>query len=368
MTDRQAQHDMLVKPTHDERARQDLCQAMRAHLLDGVQAGTQTVFNHRVHPAFKKEHGREVKDRHEIRHAMSPDPYYRVYCASLRSSQELMWDSIIDTVEHEMPRLQTEFKKLHNQAKGSLTLDPDLEIPRYHTAADIHLQPNGYHTDVTEDDLSAGAIFDRALYIYGDGKFGPYSDAMGHMVSGAIKTLYPEFSPKRILDMGCTSGNSTLVYVDAFPDAEVHAIDVGAPCLRYAHARAEGLGKPVPFAQANAEPTHYDDNSFDLIVSHILFHETGRTALTNIMRECHRLLTPGGFMVHLDIPQDQHCDDMYDSFLWDWEAYNNNETFCVVLRSLDYEGEAVTAGFEKDNVSIESVPVGWPLLVGKKAA
>ena len=70
----------------------------------------------------------------------------------------------------------------------------------------------------------------------------------------------------------------------------------------------------------------------------------------------------------LDIPQDKHCDDMYDSFLWDWEAYNNNETFCVVMRSLDYEEEAVTAGFDKENVSIESVSVGWPLLFGHKAA
>jgi SAM-dependent methyltransferase len=368
MTERQAQHDILVKPSHDERARQELCQAMRSHLLGDVQAGTETIFESRVHPAFKKENGRAMKDRHEIRRAMTPDPFYRVFSASLRSTQELMWDSVIDTVEREMPRLQTEYKKLHNQAKGTLTLDPDLDIPRYHAAADIHLQPGGYHTDLAEDDLSAGAIFDRALYIYGDGKFGPYSDAMGHMVSGQVKALYPDFAPKRILDMGCTSGNSTLVYVDAFPEAEVHAIDIGAPCLRYAHARAETLNKTVHFAQANAAETQYEDESFDLIVSHILFHETGRSALTNIMRECHRLLKPGGMMVHLDIPQDRHCEKMYESFLWDWEAYNNNETFAVVLRSLDYEEEAVTAGFVRDDVSIEDVAVGWPLLVGKKAA
>lgn len=368
MSEHQAQHDLLIQPSHDERARQELCQAMRAHLLSDVQEGTKTVFDHRVHPAFQKEHDRPVKDRHEIRRSMAKDPYYRLFCASLRSTQELMWDSIIDTVERDTPRLQTEFKKRHNHAQGTLTLDPDLEIPRYHRAADIHLQPGGYHTDFTKDDLSAGAIFDRALYVYGNGKFGPYSDAMGHMVSAQIKALYPHFMPKRILDMGCTSGNSTLVYADAFPEAELHAIDIGAPCVRYAHARAEALGKTVHFAQADAAHTKYEDGSFDLIVSHLLFHETGRTAFTNILKECHRLLAPGGLMVHLDIPQNRHCDDMYESFLWDWEAYNNNETFAVVLRDLDYEGEAVAAGFDADHVKVEHVPFGWPLLIGEKAA
>ncbi|MCL6753034.1 methyltransferase domain-containing protein [Nostoc sp. CCCryo 231-06] len=59
-------------------------------------------------------------------------------------------------------------------------------------------------------------------------------------------------------------GNSTLPYVDGFPDAEVHAIDVGAPMLRYAHARAESLGKRVHFSQQNAEQTNFPDESFDL--------------------------------------------------------------------------------------------------------
>lgn len=366
-TGRQTPHELLVKPTHDEQARQDLCQAMRAHLLDDVQKGTRAVFESRVQPAFEKENGRPVKDRHEIRRAMDKDPFYRLYCASLRSTQELLWDSVIDTVEHELPRLQSAFKKKQARAKGSLTLNPDLRIPRYHAAVDIHLQPGGYHTEFTdEDDVSAGAIFDRALYVYGNGQYGAYNDIMGNEAVEAIKNLRPDFQPQRILDLGCTAGNSTLPYADAFPDAELNGIDIGAPCLRYAHARAEALGKTVHFAQMNAESTTYDDQSFDLIVSHLLFHETGRTAFTNILKECHRLLTPGGLMVHLDIPQDRHCDDLYQSFLWDWEAYNNNETFEVVLRNLDYEAEAVTAGFERKDVSLGQVSFGWPLLIAEK--
>ena len=63
---------------------------------------------------------------------------------------------------------------------------------------------------------------------------------------------------RRILDMGAAIGNSTLVYCDAFPDAEIHAIDIGAPLLRYGYARATALGRSVHFSQQNAERTDFE--------------------------------------------------------------------------------------------------------------
>ena len=89
----------------------------------------------------------------------------------------------------------------------------------------------------------------------------------------------------------------------AFPDAHIHAIDIAAPFVRYGHARAESLGVGIHFSQQNAEQTDFEDESFDLIVSHILLHETSAKALRNILRECHRLLRPDGLMVHAEIPQ-----------------------------------------------------------------
>lgn len=42
------------------------------------------------------------------------------------------------------------------------------------------------------------------------------------------------------------------------------------------------------------------DRSFYLIVSHILLHEIPGAARRRLFSECHRLLRPGGIMVHLD--------------------------------------------------------------------
>lgn len=150
-------------------------------------------------------------------------------------------------------------------------------------------------------------------------------------------------APRRILDIGCGVGHATLPWVEAFPDAEVHGIDVGAALLRYGHARAESLGRAVHFHQMNAERTGFPDGHFDLIVSHIVLHETSTRALPAIFAECHRLLAPGGAMLHVDQPK--FDDDPWATFLQENETHYNNEPFWRAFRRVDQRALAVTAGF-----------------------
>ena len=51
------------------------------------------------------------------------------------------------------------------------------------------------------------------------------------------------------------------------------------------------------FSQQNAESTDFESGSFDLVISHIMLHETSKSALVRIMKECRRLLRPGGVIV-----------------------------------------------------------------------
>lgn len=97
---------------------------------------------------------------------------------------------------------------------------------------------------------------------------GPLNDDMGRTVVKYLRENRPEFQPRRILDMGCAAGQITLAYCDGFPEAEVRALDVGAPMLRYAHVRAESMGKSVHFSQQPVERTNYPGGHFGLIVSH----------------------------------------------------------------------------------------------------
>jgi ubiquinone/menaquinone biosynthesis C-methylase UbiE len=145
--------------------------------------------------------------------------------------------------------------------------------------------------------------------------------------------------------MGCTVGHSTLPYCEAYPDAEVYGIDVGAPVLRYAHARAEALGQTVHFSQQNAEATDFEDGFFDLIVSHILVHETSHTAMRRIMRESHRLLADGGVAIHAETPPYRDLP-AYDAFMLDWDTRNNNEPYWGASHEISAAGIAAETGFD----------------------
>jgi len=345
------QHDMLPRPDHDEQARQDFVSSLRGHLSGRVMPGAYRVYQSRVEPAFKAQHGRIPADQEEVRQVMTKDSYYQFWSAMQRRSQEMLWEAVIDPTERQLPQLIGRAGKLSNRKlakgrRGSLRLDPALQVPRYHTAADIHLQPGGYHTDFTADDVAAGVVYDQGINLYMGGALGPENNLTGDTLLAYIQEKHPDFKPRRILDIGCAIGNATLVWARAFPQAEVHGIDVGAPVLRYAHARAQAFGVPVHFSQQNAEHTDFEAGSFDLVISHIVLHETSKSALVRILRECHRLLRPGGLMLHLEIPRGK---TVIEKFMHNWESYNNNETFCRYMTDIDLKAEALKGGFTDAN-------------------
>lgn len=360
--DDQYQHPLLVQRDHDDESRQQFARSLRAHLLQDVQPGVY----HLV--ARRAEAGDPITDRHQVRELIASHPYYRAFSASLRTAQERIWDSVIDSVEKDHTRLKSAYLETgaSTETAGTLRLNPELTIPDYHATVDIHLQPGGYHTEREEDDVVAGAIYDRAVFLYANGRFGNQTQLMGETLIAELRTALPDFCPERILEIGCTVGNSIIPYARAFPEAEIHAIDVAAPCLRYAHARAEAMGAAVHFSQQNAEKTDFASNSFDLIVSHIFFHETSRTALDNALAECRRLLKPGGYMAHLDLPRQHHFKDPVESFLYDWEAHNNNETFHKIFKTMSLTERAQSAGFPAASLETIMTPLNWPLLVGQR--
>jgi ubiquinone/menaquinone biosynthesis C-methylase UbiE len=348
-------HAMQPSTTHDEQARQDFVEAFRGHLSGKLMPGAYRVFKARVEPAFVAKHGRTPANQEEVRQVMTKDSYYQFWSAMQRRSQELLWESVIDPTERQLPELIGKARALGRKAlargrKGSLRLDPALVIPRYHDAADIHLQPGGYHTDFTADDVAAGVVYDKGINLYMGGALGPENNLMGDTLVAYVHEKHPDFRPRRILDMGCAIGNSSLVWGRAFPAAEVHAIDVGAPVLRYGHARAQALGVPIHFSQQNAEATDFEAGSFDLVISHIMLHETSKSALTRIMQECRRLLRPGGLMLHLEIPRGK---TVMEKFMHNWESYNNNETFCRYMTDIDLKAEAVKGGFDPARTRVD---------------
>ncbi|MBM4197664.1 MAG: class I SAM-dependent methyltransferase [Gammaproteobacteria bacterium] len=347
-------HPFLPELQHDDVARLDFVKSLRRFLSTRVLPGNAKVYEQRVIPRFRATHGREPATRDEIRAEMVREPYYQLWSALQRRSQEMLWEAAIEPIQRELPELIKKANAAVNRPdrRGSLRLNPDLPLPAYNTEMDIHIQPGGYHHEWANDDIAAGAIYEIGVGMYMPDAWGAEGDYLGQLAVANFRRAWPDRKPRRILDMGCTIGSSTTAWARAFPEAEVHGIDVGAPVLRYAHVRSEALGVPIHFSQQNAEATEFEPGSFDLVVSQILIHETSLRAMPRIFAESRRLLAPGGLMIHMDIPRGANP---FKQFMHDWESYNNNEGFARFMTGLDLEAVAVEGGWQKDELSVERV-------------
>lgn len=345
---RQFDHGALPARTPQEESRDLFVKSLKFHIATKIAPGVKLAYDSRVLPAYRKKTGQDPENYHKIRQLMAEDPYFQLWSAAQRASQELQWRSAQVPLERQFESLSLKDGE-SKETLGSLRLNPDLEIPSYAAAVDVHCMPGGYFYEGQEGDYSTGALYDRGVWIYTMGILGPLNDGMGQAAVSFIKKNFPDLRPKRILDMGCTVGHSTLPHCDAFPDAEIHAIDLSAPALRYAHLRAESLGKKVHFSQQNAEKTDFPDGHFDLIISHILIHETSNKAVRNIMKECYRLLAPGGVVIHMETPPYRMMSD-FEAFTLDWETLNNNEPYWGGSHHIDIPKVSEDAGFSRDSV------------------
>ena len=353
------QHTMMPRATHDELGRQNFVASLRIH-VGTITATDKFVYERKVKPAFVRLHNRPPKDHHEVRRSMTREPTYQMWSALKRTSKEMAWDVVGESIERQLPTL-IEKSKPRKTPAGSLNLDPALAVPRYLSAIDIHEMPGGYHTEIASDDVYAGALYDRGGYyevmsLIGDPSHQIKERPPTLILEGSsrnsidyVAQAFPDFEPMRILDMGCAIGSSTLPYARAFPRAEVYAIDISAPQLRYGHARAEALGAKVHLSQQNAERTNFPDGMFDIVATHAVVHETSGKAVRRILRECHRLLKKGGVSVHSErkffVGLDPH-----EAFLNDWDTYNDNEPFKSTLRAMDPRALLIEAGFDAGDV------------------
>ena len=351
-----ALHGVSPQSSHDEAARFDFLANLNKYLSGTLGPGNRLAYDTRVLSGFIADHGREPKDRFEIRHAMNRDPHHRFWSALKRNSMEMRQQNGRAMVLRQLDELNARARQ-YNEGRDTLELDPFVTVPRYQSAIDIHCMPGSYHGEEQPGDVSAGANYDCGIFATTAGGLGALSDGGGQALVKRARALRPGWQPQRILDIGCTVGHNIVPLALAFPDCEVIAIDTAAPSLRYAHARAQSLGATnVRFVQANAEDlSRWGDASFDWVQTTMFLHETSGTALPRIIREGYRVLKPGGLMLHLEQPQYSDEMPLYEQFIRDWDAFNNNEPFWSAMHALDLKAIMRDAGFAPDDLFVTGV-------------
>lgn len=341
----------LIDRDHDERARERFVLALNGWVQAGLAAGSREVCARVALPELGIAAASPLadRDRQALRRRMEREPLHQYWLAMMQIWQDLLWRYLGQSVDRQLPAL-VEACRPRPGDLGTLELDPALELPRYQSAVDNHSLPGGYHAEVVDDDVRQGAIYAQSSNAYLLNRTGARHDYRGQTVIAHLLGRWPHLAteqgaPRRILDLGCLVGASTLAYAEQFPAAEIHAVDTSAPALRFAHGLAERRGLAVHYHQQNAEHLAFPDDSFDMVVSHALLHETSRPAVKAILRECLRVLRPGGVTAHAEVPARNEVMSPWEQLRSGYEGWYNQEPFWNALTELDVAGIARDVGF-----------------------
>ena len=233
--------------------------------------------------------------------------------------------------------------KLKALAAGptSVAYDPGMEVPGYWDGYEFHRSAGGWdghdymgfvHGELIHrrmvDDTRAGIILQQR--------------------SDAAK-MVPVKNPRKILDMGCGSGQYTEGIAEAFPEAEIWGCDISPRQLEEAQRRANEKGLKWHLFQAAAEDTGLESEQFDYVTSYAIFHEFPADVQRAVLAEAYRLLQPGGCVLMGDIKA-YHVLDPYERWKADfWNQIHGGDPFWRDYATTDQAALAKDVGFSEAN-------------------
>ncbi|MDX2143438.1 MAG: class I SAM-dependent methyltransferase [Rhodospirillaceae bacterium] len=349
-------HGVLPSVDHDEAARMNFCSSISAFVNTQLSPGVKLAFEKHVRPAAEAQ-GAALHSATDIRDAMLGHPFYQTWAALRRNNQEVAKQIALEIAVQRKDEVNARTRAF-NAGKNTLALDPAVVPPVYISQVENHCAPGGYFQQLAPEDVTVAAAYEVGLWPVGMGSLGPAGEGGGRAAVKWIRERFPDFRPKRILDLGAGCGSNTLPLADGFPDAEVVAMDASEPLMRYGHARAQAMGYgSVRFVQATIEtldPAVH--GTFDWVHTTMVWHETSASALREGLKRIHAILNPGGVTTHFEQPNFTPETALFDQFLRDWDAWYNNEPFWSKLHRMDMTEELVAAGFAREKIIDGSAP------------
>ncbi len=85
------------------------------------------------------------------------------------------------------------------------------------------------------------------------------------MLDNMFLYLPEDFKPKRILDLGCGTGNLTQKIMEHFPEAEIDALDLSEDILTESRKRFSKVPN-IRYIQANFKSMHLPPGSYGLVI------------------------------------------------------------------------------------------------------
>ena len=205
----------------------------------------------------------------------------------------LEWAKKYPLVWLDMPRTWQRRKK--NKTREIPINVNESDYPDYYLQ-NFHHQTDGYLSQHSAE------IYDIQVEILFNGTADSMRRRILSPLKRGLKKYLAEDSKKvKVLDIATGTGRTLQQIQSALPEVELYGLDLSGSYLKQASKYLSSRsGDLVQLTKGNAEKMPFSDASFQAITCVFLFHELPRDARQNVLKECLRLLEPGGTLVLAD--------------------------------------------------------------------
>ena len=210
--------------------------------------------------------------------------------------------------------------------------DTHAKRPRYYLQ-NFHFQSGGWMTD------DSAERYDTQVEVLLNG-------AANAMRRQALPQLHELFAGRdqrqlRLLDIGCGTGRFLDFVKQAWPRLHTLGLDMSDAYIRHAKRHLSERSR-TSFVVSKAEAIPLPDSSQDAVTSIYLFHELPPKVRRRALRECARVLKPGGRLIVLDSLQRDDLPD-YEGLLQRFPQ-NYHEPFYASYTREDFPALALDCG------------------------
>ena len=171
-----------------------------------------------------------------------------------------------------------------------------------------------------------------------------------------IANILKKTGGKRVLEVGCGRGTISL-YLATHLGADVVLLDNVSDAIEIAKEDFERNGKTAEYFVEDVLNTHFEEGSFDAVVSIGLAEHFKADEIENLFREQYRLLKPGGVMISLNIPKKFSIQSLntvmrfFKKLAGSYKEGLRKDYYRNELKPKDFQDAAVRVGFRKTAVT-----------------